>query len=513
MTITMIILSSIAAVIFFFVILFAVGYTKAPPDTAILISGVRKKTVIGKAVMRIPFFERADKLQLKLIPIDVKTSSTVPTADYIDIQVDAVVNVKISDKPELIEIAAQNFLNQETEYIGRVAREVLEGNMREIVGQMHLKDMVSDRQKFAELVKKNAGPDLKAMGLEIIAFNVQNFIDRNGVIENLGVDNVAQISKVAAIAKAKADKEVAIAQAQAAKEANDAKVAAQTEIEKRKHELALQQAALKKESDIRWAEAEAAKGIQEQEQRKALEITTADANLARQEKEIELKAREVEITERRLEAEVKKTAEAKKYAAQQAADAELYKTQKAADAELFQRQKKAEADAIERSKKAEADRFAAEQEAAAQQALALAIEAKGKAEAEAARAKGEAEADAIRLKALAEAEGLDKKAEAMKKYGDAAMADMQMQVAKVYVEQLPAIAKAVGEGYQGVDKIVMLGEDSGRLAGNILNTTTQISEGMEQALGINLKSLVAGFIGGKLGSSDSGVTVNVEPTE
>jgi flotillin len=437
----------------------------------------------------------------------------VPTADYINVRVDAIVNVKIAHTPEAIEIASHNFLNRPAEYIGRVAREVLEGNMREIVGQMHLKDMVSDRQKFAELVKKNAGPDLEAMGLEIIAFNVQNFIDRNGVIENLGVDNVAQISKVAAIAKAKADKEVAIAQAQAAKEANDAKVAAQTEIEKRKHELALQQAALKKESDTRWAEAEAAKGIQEQEQRKALEITTANANLARQEKEIELKAREVEITERRLEAEVKKTAEAKKYAAQQAADAELYKTQKAADAELFQRQKKAEADAIERSKKAEADRFAAEQEAAAQQALALAIEAKGKAEAEAARAKGEAEADAIRLKALAEAEGLDKKAEAMKKYGDAAMADMQMQVAKVYVEQLPAIAKAVGEGYQGVDKIVMLGEDSGKLAGNILNTTTQISEGMEQALGINLKSLVAGFIGGKLGSSDSGVTVNVEPAE
>ena len=90
----------------------------------------------------------------------------------------------------------------------------------------------------------------------------------------------------------------------------------------------------------------------------------------------------------------------------------------------------------------------------------------------------------------------------MKQYGEAAMADMQMQVAKAYVEQLPQIAKAVGEGYQGVDKIVMLGENSGQLAGNILNTTTQISEGMEQALGIDLKSLLSGFIGGKLADSD-----------
>ena len=61
-------------------------------------------------------------------------------------------------------------------------------------------------------------------------------------------------------------------------------------------------------------------------------------------KEIELKEREVSITERKLEAEVKKTAEARKYAAQQEADARLYETQKAADAELFERQRKAEAE-------------------------------------------------------------------------------------------------------------------------------------------------------------------------
>mgnify|MGYP006873373631 CR=1 FL=1 len=48
--------------------------------------------------------------------------------------------------------------------------------------------MVSDRQKFAELVKENAEPDLAAMGLDIVSFNVQNFVDENGVIENLGVD-------------------------------------------------------------------------------------------------------------------------------------------------------------------------------------------------------------------------------------------------------------------------------------------------------------------------------------
>ena len=89
------------------------------------------------------------------------------------------------------------------------------------------------------------------------------------------------------------------------------------------------------------------------------------------------------------------------------------------------------------------------------------------------------------------------KAEAMKQYGEAAMKDMQMEVLKAYFEQLPAIAEAVGRGYQGVDKIVMLGNDSGQLAGNIMNTTTQISEGLSESMGIDLKSLLAGFIGGK----------------
>lgn len=490
--------------------LIGVSYVKSPPDTAFIISGAgKRKTIVGKASLRIPFFQRIDKLNLKLIPIDVKTSSSVPTADYINITVDSVVNVKVGATDEMIATASQNFLNQPTEYIAKVAREVLEGNMREIVGQMKLKDMVSDRQQFADLVKKNAAPDLESMGLEIVSFNVQNFIDGNGVIENLGVDNISQISKTAAIAKANADKEVAIAQAAAAKEANDAKVTAQTEIEMRNNELAIKKAELKKQSDIEWAKTEAAKDIEAEAQRKTREIAEADANLARQEKAIELQEREVEITKRKLEAEIEKKAEAEKFAAQQRADAQLYATQKAAEAELFQRQKKAEAQAMEEQKKAEMERFAVEQEAAAKTAMAAAIEAEGKAIAEAARMKGEAEARAIEAKALAEAEGLLKKAEAMEKYGAAAQAEQQYDVLKAYFAQLPAIAEAVGKGYQGVDKIVMLGDDSGKLAGNIMNTTTQISEGLSASMGIDLKTLLAGFIGGKMGAN-GGVTVNVD---
>ncbi|MBO4400204.1 MAG: flotillin family protein, partial [Lachnospiraceae bacterium] len=162
---------TIIIVVAVLILIFVAGYVKAPPDMAYIISGMKHKSkvVIGRASFRFPFFERLDKLNLRLIPIDVKTSNAVPTADYININVDATVNVKISNEPDKLRLAAENFLNKPTDYVAAVAREVLEGNVREIVGKMKLEEMVSDRQKFANLVKENAEPDLAAMGLDIIS--------------------------------------------------------------------------------------------------------------------------------------------------------------------------------------------------------------------------------------------------------------------------------------------------------------------------------------------------------
>ncbi|MFR2502805.1 MAG: flotillin family protein [Coprobacillus cateniformis] len=328
-----VIIGVIVAVLILIVIV--TGYVKASPDTAYIISGLRKqpKVLIGKAGVKIPFLEKKDELNLQLIPIDVKTSNAVPTADYININVDAAVNIKISDDSERLNLAAQNFLNKPVEYIANVAREVLEGNMREIVGRMNLEEMVSDRQKFAELVKENAEPDLAKMGLDIVSFNVQNFVDGNGVIENLGVDNIVKIQKNAAISRAVSERDIAQAQAKASQEANDARVDADTKIAERNNELAIKQAELKKIADAKQAEADAAYKIQEEQSRKSIEIATADANIMKQEKEIELRRKDVEVTEQELDAKIKKQAEAEKFAAQQRADAELYKRQKEAEAQ------------------------------------------------------------------------------------------------------------------------------------------------------------------------------------
>ena len=378
------------------------GYKKAPPDTAFIISGMRKKIIIGKASVKIPFLERMDRLSLKLIAIDVKTTNAVPTADYINIQVDAAVNVKISSEPAKLALAAENFLNQNTQYIANIAREVLEGNMREIVGRMRLEEMVSDRQKFANLVKENAEPDLAAMGLDIVSFNVQNFSDGNGVIEDLGIDNISQIKKKAAIAKAEAEKEIAVAKAEADRQANDARINAEREIAKKNNELSLQKSELKKLEDTKKAEADAAYSIQEQQQRKTIEIATAEASIAKQEKEVILKEREAEVQEKELDAQVKKKAEAERYARQQQSEAELYERQKRAEAETFETEK----NAIAMKATAEAQKFAKEQEAAG------------------IRMVGEAEAEAIRAKGIAEAEAMEKKALAYQKYNGAAMAEI-----------------------------------------------------------------------------------------
>lgn len=470
----------------------AAGYLKAPPDVAYVISGIRKKPriLVGQAGIRIPFFERVDKLALGAIQIDVKTKTAVPTAEYINVKVDSTVSVRVGKEPEMIALGAQNFLNVNRDTIAQKINDLLEGNIREIVGQMKLTEMVSDRKAFSEKVQANVVPDLARFGLELVSFNVQNFFDENGVIENLGIDNVEQIRKNAAIAKSDAQREIAIAEAENAKASNDAKVKAAEEIAKRNNDLAIKQAELKQESDTKKAQADAAMAIEAENQRKLKEIALANANLAKQEKEIELKEREVAIKEKALEAEIKKTAEAKKYAEQQDADAKLYAAQKSADADLFERTRKADAEKIEAEKQAEAEK-----------ALADALKIKALAEAEGVRAKGLAEAEAIRAKAQAEADGLMQKAEAMKQYGEAAKMDMQMEALKLYFEQLPAIAQAVGEGYQGVDKIIMLGNDSGQLAGNIMSTTTQISEGLSQSLGVDLKTLMAGLIGGRVAAA------------
>lgn len=501
----------------------ASGYVKASPNKAYIISGIKRepKVLIGRADIKIPFLEKKDELILKQISIDIKTNGYIPTKDFIGVDIDAVAKVRVLTQrdvtvnakgevvagadankritTEMANAAMKNFLNMNEDQIRDALTDSLQGNMREIIGTQCLKELCNDRKTFGDEVQAKAQKDMNALGIWIESCNIQKIEDENNLITALGQDNMSQIQKDASVAKAQADRDVAIARAQAQKDANDAQVIAETEIAQKQTELAIKKAELKKESDIKKAEADAAYKIQEEEQRKTVEITTANANLARQEKELELKEREVSIKEKALEAEVKKTAEANKYAAQQKADAEQYERQKRAEAELFEIQRQAEAEKA----KSEAERFAKEQAAEA-------VKAAGLAEAAAVAAKGKAEAEAIQAKAEAEAAGILKKAEAMKQYGDAARQQMELDTLKVYFEQLPKIAEAVAKGYMNVDSIKMFGGDSSKLAGDIMTTVTQVTDGIKESTGLDINEMLAKGFAKETKSEETGSTANAD---
>ena len=95
------IIATIVVVVVLLVILFT-SCVKSPPDKAYIISGLRKtpKILIGKAGLKLPFFERKDELPIKQISIDIKTGDYVPTLDFIGVNIDAVAKVKIRTDEE-----------------------------------------------------------------------------------------------------------------------------------------------------------------------------------------------------------------------------------------------------------------------------------------------------------------------------------------------------------------------------------------------------------------------------
>ena len=444
-----IILGVVAALI---LLLLVMGYLKAPPDTAYIISGPgRRRILIGRAGWRIPFLERVDKLSLNVMQVDVKTSEAVPTNEFINVLVDGVANVKVSSDPELLRRAAESLLGMKREQMISMITQVLEGNMREIVGSVGLKEMVQDRQGVAKKITENVVPDMQKLGIEVVNFNIQNFKDNAGTIENMGIDNVEQIRKNAQIAKANAQRDIAIATSQAQQEANAVKVEAEKAISEQNMQLAVQQGDMKVKADTKRAEADAAYSIQQENQRKTIEVTRANADIARREKEAELAEKEIALMERKLDAEVRKQADAMKYKAE----------------------KEAEADLIRRQREAEAQKYEALQQAEAR-----------KAEAEAVRFAMEQEAEGIRAKGLAEAEAIEKKAEAQKRMGEASVIDM-------YLQALPEIVKNAAAPLAQTDKIVMYGDGNAtKMVRDVMSSASQIMEGMRESTGIDLQEVI-----------------------
>ncbi len=450
------------------------GYVKASPDVAVIISGLRKtpRVLIGRAGIKVPYLEKTDHLYLSQISVDIKTDSYIPTNDFINVKVDAIAKVRIDTSPEGMLKAEKNFLNKKPEEIALDLQDSLQGNMREIIGTLDLKTINTDRDSFSDQVMAKASRDMEKLGIEILSCNIQNVQDENGLINDLGMDNTAKIKKDAAIAKAEADRDVAIAQAEADRAANDARVASQTEIATKNNELSIRQSELKSIADAAKAQADAAYEIQNQEQQKVIQTATVNAQIAKAEREAELKAKEVSVRQQELAAAIEKKADADKYAAEKQAEAQL----------------------IRRQREADAAKYAAEKEAEG-------IRAKYEAEAAGIAAKGKAEAEAAKLKGLAEAEAMEKKAEAYKKYNGAAMAEMMIRI-------MPQMAAEIAKPLSSIDKInIYEGDGSGngaaKISGNMPVIMKQVFDTMSEATGVEFSEIM------RAGTYDAKVNRNV----
>ena len=457
--------SIITIAVIFIVVLLIFSYVKTSPNQALVISGWpyrRPRFLIGTGGIRIPFLQKIDKLYLGQLSVDIKTDTSVPTSDFINVDVDAVAKVRID--PALIEVAAANFLGKSREQIAVEIRDSLQGNMREIIGTQDLRSLNNDRDGFSNQIQDKAAPDMAKLGIEILSCNIQSITDGEGLIHALGADNTCKITKDASINKANAERDVAIAKAQATKEANDARVASEKEIAEKNTELLIKQADLKQQSDTRKAIADSAYQIQLHEQTKIVNIKTVEAEVEKAKQEQMLKEQEIALQQKILEAQVNKRA-----------DAEKYQKEIDAAAKLEQRKRDAEAERYEAEQKALAIRAQAEAELFAQQQKAAGI-----------KALGEAEAAAIKVKGEAEAAAMDKKAEAYKKYGQAALAEMVVNV-------LPEVAEKIAQPISTINDVHVYGttgNEAAGLSGNVPVLIKQTMDVVKNATGVDLTAIM-----------------------
>ncbi len=460
------ILIAIAALIF--VLKFLPRYKIAPPDTALIISGLLRRNykvrnsdgtvstkkfgyriVRGGATFYVPAIERIDHLDMCLTQVDIKTAQPVPTKEYISVLVDAVANIKIGSDDLSIATAAEQLLHYDPDQIKSLAKDVLEGNMREIIGQMTIADLVQNRDKFAQESIKAAMSDMSNMGLEIINLTIQNFSDKDGnVIDTMAARNVAE-----------KEQDKRIAEAQAEKESKFAEMQAEAEIARQNRDVEVQKAAYKQETEEARAKAEMAYRIEQERIQKTYETEHAAAELTRLEKETELKRQAVEIEREKLNVEIREKAAAEKDRAIAEAEAEKYRRQAEADAALYAAQK----------------------------------------EAEAIRMKGEAEAEAMRMKA-----------EAMQLYGQAAMTEM-------VADKLPEIARAISEPLSRTEKIILFGEGGATsMAKDTAGTMLQTFEAVKEAVGLDIPKAIrdvstGGLVGKAQNPSDTSSAAEEAP--
>lgn len=427
-------------------------------------SGRKIKIVRGGGAFILPIFQQSQFLSLLSHKLDVSTPE-VYTEQGVPVMADGVAIIKIGGSVEDVATAAEQFMGKPTEALKGEAQEVLEGHLRAILGSMTVEEVYRNRDKFAQEVQGVAAKDLKKMGLQIVSFTIKDLRDKHGYLDALGKPRIAAVKRDAEIAEAEALRDARIQKARAEEEGQKAELVRDTNIAEAAKEKELKVASFKREQDTARAEADQAYHIHEARAKQSVVEEQMKIELVRKEREIDLETKEILRREKQYDSEVKKKADADRYAVEQAAEADKAKRIYEADAMKYR---------IEAEAKANAEQKRLE----------------GLAVADAERAKGTAEADVIRLRGLAEAEAKQKLAEAFEKFGEAAVLD-------IIVKMLPELAGKVAEPIKGIDKLTVVdtghGEGAARVSNYVTSLMATAPEMLKNVSGIDLEKLVKGL--------------------
>jgi flotillin len=462
---------------------FVSKYRTAGPDEALIVtgsylggknvhvdeSGNKIKIIRGGGTFVLPVFQQAEPISLLSSKLEV-TTPEVYTEQGVPVMADGTAIIKIGSSISEIATAAEQFLGKSKEDLEVEAKEVLEGHLRSILGSMTVEEIYKNRDKFSQEVQRVASQDLAKMGLVIVSFTIKDVKDKNGYLDSLGKPRIAQVKRDADIATADADKETRIKQAEAAKEAKKAELERATEIAEAEKVNQLKTAEYRREQDIAKARADQAYDLETARAKQDVTEQEMQIKIIERQKQIELEEKEILRRERQYDSEVKKKADADRYAVEQAAAADKMKQMAQAEANQYR---------IEAEAKAEAER----------------VRVDGLAKAEAQRAQGESEADIIRLTGLAEAEAKRKIAEAFEQYGQAAILDM-------VIKMLPEYAREIANPLANIDKITVVdtgGSDSGgganKVSGYATNLMASLQESLKASSGIDIKELLENISG------------------
>ena len=470
----------VIVVIFVMGIAFWTRYKTVSPDQAMIVtgsflgnknisedeSGRRIKIVRGGGAFIWPIFQQAEFLSLLSHKLDV-TTPEVYTEQGVPVLADGVAIIKVGGSVEDVATAAEQFMGKPVESLKGEAQEVLEGHLRSILGSMTVEEVYRNRDRFAQEVQGVAARDLKKMGLQIVSFTIKDVRDKHGYLDALGKPRIAAVKLDADIAEAEALRDARIQKARAEEEGQKAELLRDTNIAEASKEKELKIATFKKEQDTVKAEADQAYHIQEARAKQTMVEEQMKVELVRKEREIDLQDKEILVRQKQYDAEVKKKADADRYAVEQAAEADKARRMREADAVQY---------SIETQARASAEQKRLE----------------GQAIADAERAKGTADAEIIRLRGLAEAEVKEKLAEAFQKFGEAAVLD-------IVVKMLPELAGKIAEPLSNIDKLTVVDTGKGEGAARISNYVTEIMatapEMLQNVSGIQLDSLIKGLTG------------------